>query len=388
MINIQPIKLISIVILVLFQFGCGLTANKSVSTYNKVTIYYSDDNKYDKPRNKISLFLKREKSGFGTPDFELHGDREAVRLKDGTYKVEYILQHPNEELAKRECLKVVYETPSEFRIWGKEGLKVIKYETETVVEECIRNPVYIEYSLLYQEDLEYLSKIKELKKKLPMNYYEISKKLQANPSYNHNSCRLLPVKELPKRPKILCDNPSELAKERLSCLAPLGSKACQYLIEKIRKEQGKETTRTEKFLSGNACSLALKGKIDTSEVGIGLIEAAANSLIDDSGGFMDSMGNVVNGLLLVSRLYSSRSCLSGLIPNCEQKINNWKSKVAHIKAYPKNTKKQCDDLLSHYRVLNLEKNEIENKLYELEAKRKSIRGKMEEIKAKEYIQYF
>jgi hypothetical protein len=239
---------------------------------------------------------------------------------------------------------------------------------------CFKNPLLYEYHKTTSEINKTYKEIIKLKETLPKGEQTLLNQLRKNESYSNNRCQLLATESLPNRPETICDNPEWLAQARLACLAPLGAKVCRSLTD----------GKVEKFVAGNACSAALKGKLNSSDLIFEALDSAADELGDGSGSFSDIAGTLVSGALSFTRLMETYSCVEGLFPGCESKIKNWELEVDKIERFPRENKNKCDILFTKYTKLATKSHGVKNEIDDLEKKLSKLFEHIEKVKKDTY----
>ncbi|RZG14367.1 hypothetical protein EXT47_13945 [Pseudoalteromonas sp. CO342X] len=209
------------------------------------------------------------------------------------------------------------------------------------IHRCIKNPLPNQHAKLIAEKSEIEQKIAHYQKQYPSDIQSLLRSLNRNPAYQNNRCTLIAAQSTPQRPRTICDDPDALQKAQISCLAPLGSKACKYALQEERKRNGKRASNAELFLAGNACSSMLSQRLSGGEIGLGLAESAADAIGDGEGGFWDGLSSLISSVAMATRVASAYSCFDGLVPNCEGKIERWKEQVRTIQQKPYKLRDQC-----------------------------------------------
>ena len=306
------------VIVIIFSSGCASTTGKLVKyemTYNSAKIY------------NTSKVKKVSHISINMPFFSYLDAFSQERTSEGLYALNFDLSYDGKikdywvNRFKNACIKLHEYSPGISIPISYNGSNPNIGSDIKEISGCIKNPILYKYhKALSQQDV-IQDNFNKLYSSLPKNYKKLETELFKNESYSNGSCNVLAAKPLPKKPETLCDNPEELAQARLSCLAPLGSKVCRSLTD----------GKAEKFIAGNACSLALKGKLDSSDLIFDALDSVADELHDGSGDFSSMAGSLVSGAVSFSRLMSTYTCVEGLLPGCESKIKKWEIEVNKIK---------------------------------------------------------
>jgi len=350
--------------------GCSSKAGKLVKyemTYNSGKIF--NTKKLERP-NYISLDM---------PFFNV-GASSQYKVSNGLYALNYNLSYDDTisdywtDQFKDACIKITeYSSGIGIPINYNGSNPSVGGGSEDI-SDCIKNPLLYEYHKTNSDINKTNKQIVNLKKTLPRGAKTLLTQLRNNESYHRNSCQLLPTDELPSRPETICDNPEWLAQARLACLAPLGSKVCRSLTD----------GKAEKFIAGNACSAALKGQLNSSDLIFEALDSVAEEFDDDSGDFSDIAGSLVSGVLSFTRLMETYSCVEGLFPGCESKIKKWKIEVDKIKKFPYENKKKCDVLLTKYKKITRKSQGIKSKIDPLEKQLSKLLKYNETVKSKTY----
>lgn len=358
-------------LLMVLASGCSSQAGKLVKyemTYNSAKIY--NTSKVKKVRD-ISLNM---------PFFNYLDAYSQEKVSNGLYTLNYDLSYDGVisdvwiKDFKDACIKITeYSSGIQIPI-NYNGNNPSFGDDIKDISGCIKNPLLYEYHKTASDIKIVKEDVSKLKKSLPKGIKTLLNQLQNNKSYSSGNCKILPIQYIPSRPKTICDNPEELAQARLACLAPLGSKVCRSLTD----------GKAEKFIAGNACSAALKGQLNSSDLIFEALDSAAEELEDNSGSFSDRAGSLVSGVLSFARLMETYSCVDGLFPGCESKIKNWEIEVDKIKRFPYENKNECDVLLTKYKKISKENQGVQNKIDMSEKKLNKLLTHIETVKSKTY----
>lgn len=361
---------------ILLVSGCSTVKPiKSISTYDQINVFFSGSIDNDES------FILEHDSG------TIRADR-TQNISDGKFIAEFSL--PTSKRSKiSTCFKLIKINHGITFDWLRvNGSSFNMGGDSNVLINCIRNPMFSKYLELEETKKLYLDEIKRIKLKLPKNINNISRKLNRHPAFIENSCKLIPMESIPARPTTICDDPDRLDEARISCLAPLGSMACKFAVDKAREEQGKKSTGIERFVAGNTCSMLLKKKLNFDDVALSAIEAGADSMIDSDMGLLDIFGYVLKGAATLTRITSAESCWNGIFPQCEKKINDWENEVHSIKSKPEVLKNQCVNLLSNYRKLMRKNESLHMKIREVDSKLKKLLASISEVKNKPVLKVY
>ncbi|MBR8842405.1 hypothetical protein [Pseudoalteromonas sp. JC3] len=303
----RTLTLFCLLIIALTVAGCSTpTPYKVTSQYDSITLHY-----------------QKQQSNEDLPTLISEDNKRWYGREIGPHRYKYTLNKP----VTGECFKLVPQDDHN----GKP------------IHKCIKNPLPTKYAKLLSEKDELEQKIANYRQQYPSNIQSLTRALNNNPAYKDKRCLLPATESLPERPHTICDDKEALQRARISCLAPLGSKACQYALKEERKRKGKRASQTELFLAGNACSSMISQRISGGEIGLGLVESAADAIGDGQGGFFDGLSALLESAAMATRIASAYSCFDGLVPNCVKKIRRWESQISATLQRPYDLQNECND---------------------------------------------
>lgn len=176
--------------------------------------------------------------------------------------------------------------------------------------KCLSNPVLnnrlTQISSLQNIDI-YLNKIKETNKN--KNIYV---------KYFSNKDKKCHIPNITPIDYNFCNNPEAIEKARLSCLKPLGRKACSVLANKQIKKENLTTNQkaAAQFLSSQSCSLLINKGLS----GTAIADDLGDSMRESDSLLANLFGYVLETGAALSMAAKVNSCYSNLTYKCDAQV--------------------------------------------------------------------